>query len=145
MQVTITALVRAVHARDRARASRYDLSPSQSHALLTLSREGPLTVTHLGEHLHLEKSTASRLAKGLLKLDLARKRSSSSDDRKVILQVTEKGMRLSRRILNDLSDEYIELLSSIDIPARRKLPAMLDALVELLASDPTLIEKPGPE
>ena len=54
-------------------------------------------------------------------------------------------MRLSRRILNDLSDEYIELLSSIDIPARRTLPAMLDALVELLASDPTLIEKPGPE
>ena len=136
VQVTLGALVRSVQARERARAGRYDLSAGQAIALLTLSREGPLSVTNLGQHLYLEKSTASRLAKSLLKLGLARKRPSSSDDRKVILQVTEGGMRLSRRILNDLNEEYLDLLGSLELPVRKALPAMLESLVQKLGSGP---------
>jgi len=87
-----------------------------------------MTVTGLGEHLHLEKSTASRLAKGLLVLDLVRKRSPSSDDRVVILQATEQGLRLSRKILNDLSEEYIDLLATLAPGERETLPRLLEGL-----------------
>jgi DNA-binding MarR family transcriptional regulator len=137
-------LSRTLQARDRGRAARYDLSVSQFHALLVLGKGGPTPVTGLADHLHLEKSTASRLAKGLLARGLVRKRSPASDDRVVILQATEQGLRLSRRILNDLSEEYTDLLSSIDPTMREVLPQALECLSEGLGliSSP---ERPEPE
>lgn len=144
LQVAVNALVRAVQARDRRWAGCYGLSVSQFHGLLTLNRQGPSTVTHLGDTLHLDKSTASRLAKGLIKLGLARKRPSGSDDRRVILQVTEKGMRLSRRILNDLSGEYVELLASMEHEGREALSPLLDELTRGFSGETRPSDDPGP-
>lgn len=143
LDAALRALVRVHRARDRQRALRYDLVLSHYHALLALTRMGPLTVTALGEHLHLEKSTASRVAKGLLGQGLVRKRSPSSDDRKVILQVTELGMRLSRRIQNDLSEEYLELLSNLEPGSRDDLPGVLTELARRLETSG--ISTAGPE
>ena len=144
LEETLGTLSRALQARDRGRAARYDLSVSQFHALLALEKGGPTPVTGLGDRLHLEKSTASRLAKGLLARGLVRKRSPASDDRVVILQATEQGLRLSRRILNDLSEEYTDLLAGIDPPMREALPQALERLLEELelSSSP---EGPPPE
>lgn len=145
LQVAVDSLVKAVQARDRAWATRHHLSVSQLHGLLALGREGPLTVTHLGDTLRLEKSTASRLAKGLLSLGLVRKRPSSSDDRKVILQLTEKGIRISRRILNDLSEEYIAGVGRLNPSTREVLPTILDQLSGEFSTDAGSSETEGPE
>jgi DNA-binding MarR family transcriptional regulator len=59
---------------------------------------------------------------------LVRKRSPGSDGRVVILQVTEQGLRLSRKILNDLSEEYMELLEEFDPEVRKALPRLLERL-----------------
>ena len=144
LQVAVNAFVKAVQAKDRSWAGRYGLSASQLHGLLTLNGKGPFTVTCLGNTLHLEKSTASRLAKGLIKLGLARKRPSGSDDRRVILQVTEKGMRLSRKILNDLSGEYVELLASMEHEGRETLPTLLDELTRGFSGETYPSDDPGP-
>lgn len=134
LRESMERVLRILQAGDRDRARRHGISPSQGQALLALSRSGPLTVTGLGEHLHLEKSTASRLAKGLLKRGFVRKRSPASDDRKVILQVTEQGIRLSRRILNDLSEEYVALLGSMDPEVGESLPRLLALLAQGMAA-----------
>jgi DNA-binding MarR family transcriptional regulator len=144
LEEALNALSRTLQTRDRDRAARYDLSVSQSHALIALGKGGPKTVTGLASYLHLEKSTASRLAKGLLGRGLVRKRSPTSDDRVVILQATEQGLRLSRRILNDLSEEYTDLLAGLDPTMREILPNALECLQESLAPR-TLPEEPSPE
>jgi len=95
-----------------------------------------MAVTHLGDTLLLEKSTASRLAKGLLEDSLVRKRSPSSDARVVILQLTERGHRLSRKILNDLSEENMEVLASLVPEAREALPGFLEELTRLFTRLP---------
>ena len=82
LQEALGTLVRIIQDRDRDRASRYDLSASQWHALQALVQEGPVTVTELGDLLFLEKSTASRLAKGLLKRGLVRKRCKQGTGRR---------------------------------------------------------------
>lgn len=97
-----------------------------------------MAVTRLGEALLLEKSTASRLAKSLLQDALVRKRSPRSDGRVVILQLTEKGHRLSRRILNELSEETMEMLGSLDPVNRQRLPGLLEELTRLLIHLPPL-------
>jgi DNA-binding MarR family transcriptional regulator len=133
-QEALGSLIRVLQARDRDRACCYGLSVSQCHALQALVKEGPLTVTRLGEELHLEKSTASRLANGLLERGLVRKRSPNSDGRVVILQVTEQGLRLSRKILNDLTEEYMELLAEFDPEVRRALPTLMKRLKEVFSA-----------
>jgi DNA-binding MarR family transcriptional regulator len=130
---SLAALTRILQALDRQRAGSFGLSAAHWQALLALQRTGPLTVTGLGDRLFLEKSTASRLAKGLLSEGLVRKRSPGSDERKVILQVTELGIQLSRKILNELSEEYIQVLSSMEPEVGRSLPVALARLTKELA------------
>lgn len=93
-----------------------------------------MTVTALGERLHLEKSTASRIVKGLLGIGLVRKRSPTSDERKVILQLTEQGLRLARKLLNDYAKEDVELLESLDPESRGRLPILLGELTGTLVA-----------
>jgi DNA-binding MarR family transcriptional regulator len=92
-----------------------------------------MTVNQLAAHLYLEKSTASRLAKSLIRQELVRRRSPESDGRVVILQVTEAGHRLSRRIRNDLAEEYTELLEGFEPEVRRALPRLVQRLTATIA------------
>lgn len=133
LQESVSDLIRVLQFRDRDRACCYELSVSQCHALEALVTHGPMTVTRLGDFLYLEKSTASRLAKGLLQKELVRRRAPKNDGRIVILQVTEAGQRLARKILNDLAEEYRELLEEFDPEVRAALPKLLDRLTQTYA------------
>lgn len=132
LQESLSGLIRLLQLRDRDRACCYGISVSQCHALQALLQEGPMTVTQLGDFLFLEKSTASRLAKGLIEKDLVRKRAPEADGRVVILQVTENGRRLARKILNDLEEEYRSLLEDFDPEVRAALPRLLDRLTQTI-------------
>ena len=134
LQGALADLIRVLQFRDRDRACCYDLSVSQCHALQALIQTGPMTVTQLGGQLYLEKSTASRLAKALLEKDLVRKRAPRADGRVVILQVTEAGHRLARKILNDLSEEYMDLLEGFEPEVRAALPLLLDRLTQTIST-----------
>jgi len=134
LQEALSELIRVLQFRDRDRACCYDLSVSQCHALQILIQAGPMTVTQLGDHLYLEKSTASRLAKALLGKELVRKRAPEADGRIVILQVTETGHRLARKILNDLSEEYMDLLEGFEPEVRVALPLLLDRLTQTIST-----------
>jgi len=133
LQQSLGQLIRILHLRDRRLASSHGLSVSQCHALQGLMQVGPMTITELGDHLHLEKSTASRLAKGLVAKELVRTRAPSGDGRVSILQLTEAGQRLARRILNEISEEYRAGLEGVDPRVQRELPSYLDRLAHNLA------------
>lgn len=133
LQESLSELIRVLQFRDRDRACCYDLSVSQCHALQSLIQHGPMTVTRLGDQLYLEKSTASRLAKSLLNKDLVRKRAPSSDGRVVILQVTEAGHRLARKIMKDLAEEYMDLLGDFEPEVTEALPRLLDRLTRTIS------------
>jgi DNA-binding MarR family transcriptional regulator len=139
LQDALGELIRVLQFRDRDRACCYELSVSQCHALQALIQHGPTTVTQLGDHLYLEKSTASRLAKALLAKELVRKRAPQADGRVVILQVTEGGHRLARKILNDLSEEYMDLLEGYEPEVRAALPFLLNRLAQNISA------RTGPE
>lgn len=142
LQDALGELIRLIQSRDRDRACCYDLSVSQCHGLESLIRQGPMTVNQLASHLYLEKSTASRLAKSLLKMGLVRKRSPESDGRVVILQATEAGLRLSRRIRKDLAAEYADLLDDLDPEVRRALPDLVRRLTRSIAARSGEVEEP---
>lgn len=118
-------LIRVIQFRDRDRACCHGLSVSQCYALKAVSDEGPITVNELAAYLYLEKSTASRIANGLVEKGLVRRERDSGDGRIVQLLPTEEGARIHARIEKGLVEEYAELLEDFD-------PAFRGAIVKLI-------------
>ena len=107
-------LIRVVQFRDRDRACCYDLSVSQCYALERVVKSGSLTVNDLAAELYLDKSTTSRLANSLVSRDYLSRQPDPEDGRVVRLVATRAGEAICRRIEDDLSGEYAELLSDFD-------------------------------
>lgn len=114
----LSELIRIVQFRDRDRACCYDVSVSQCYALEGVVAAGALTVNDLAGHLYLDKSTASRIANGLVERGLLERERSPDDGRVVRLVATKAGRALCARIHADLAGEYAELLGDFGEPVR---------------------------
>lgn len=121
-------LIRVVQFRDRDRACCYDVSVSQCYALKGIVDEGGLTINDLAAHLYLDKSTASRIANGLVQKGLIERRRDSEDGRIVHLVATEEGARLCGKIEGDLASEYAELLTDFDPEIRAAITRLVARL-----------------
>ena len=131
---TLGQLIRVVQFRDRDRACCYDLSVSQCHALDGVVEAGAMTVNDMAALLYVDKSTASRIANGLVLKKLVIRARAATDGRIVLLVPTEEGARLQRRIQADLVDEYRALLSDFDPQVRDALNTLVERLGRSLAS-----------
>ena len=118
-------LIRVVQFRDRDRACCYELSVSQCYALQAIADAGRLTVNELAGYLYLDKSTASRIANGLVDKRLVSRERDPEDGRIVQLLATDTGRRIHDQIEDDLAREYAELLEDFD-------PAFRSAIVKLV-------------
>lgn len=118
-------LIRVVQFRDRDRACCYELSVSQCYALKAVADASGLTVNELAGYLYLDKSTASRIANGLVEKGLVVRERSQEDGRIVHLVATDAGREVHERIESDLAEEYAELLEDFD-------PAFRSAIVKLV-------------
>ena len=122
----LSELVRVIQFRDRDRACCYGVSVSQCYALKAVADAGALTINELAAHLYLDKSTASRVAGGLVRHGLLQRRADPDDARSVRLTLTSRGRALHERILGDLDAEYASLLQDFE-------PEVRSAVTELTA------------
>jgi len=122
----LSELIRVIQFRDRDRACCYDISVSQCYALKGVVDAGGMTVNDLAAHLYLDKSTASRIANGLVDKGLLIRERSAVDGRVVNLVPTARGSGTCARIEDDLAREYAELLSDFD-------PEIRSAITRLVA------------
>ncbi len=76
------------------------LTPSQSEVIRVLHESQPLSLIELGELLVCETGSPSRLVDGLVKVGIVERLPSSSDQRKVVLSLTDKGHELNRHIMS---------------------------------------------
>lgn len=76
------------------------LTPSQSEVIRVLHESQPLSLIELGELLVCETGSPSRLVDGLVKAGIVERLPSSSDQRKVVLSLTEKGQELNSHIMS---------------------------------------------
>lgn len=124
----LSGLIRVVQFRDRDRACCYDVSVSQCYALEGVVEEGGLTVNELAARLYLDKSTASRIANGLVERGLLAREPDPEDGRVVRLVATGRGEALHRRIEADLAAEYGELLGDFGPEVRAALIRLVGRL-----------------
>lgn len=107
-------LLRVVQFRDRDRACCHGLSVTQCYALKGVVDAGALTVNDLAAYLYLDKSTASRVANGLVEKGLLARERDPGDGRIVLLVPTRDGRTTHERIEEELAGEYAELLEDFD-------------------------------
>lgn len=124
----LSELIRVTQFRDRDRACCYDISVSQCHALKGVVDAGALTVNELAAHLYLDKSTASRLANGLVDKGLLARERDAEDGRVVRLVATPEGASTCSIIKSDLTREYSEMLSDFDPEVRAAITRLVARL-----------------
>lgn len=126
----LTRLGRTWLFQDRDCACCYDVSVTQCHALRLLWERGPSTVNQLAAGLYLEKSTASRVIDALERKGYVRRREHPEDGRAVLVEVTESGNRLLKKIEEDLLPRHAQILADFPPAVARGTIHLLERLCE---------------
>jgi MarR family transcriptional regulator, 2-MHQ and catechol-resistance regulon repressor len=121
-------LIRVVQFRDRDRACCHGLSVTQCYALEGVVEQGGLTVNELSAFLYLDKSTVSRVARGLVERGLVQRDADEDDGRVVRLTPTEEGRATHLTIREDLGRAYGPLLEDLAPEARTAVVRVVERL-----------------
>ena len=133
LSVALGSLVRVVQFRDRDRACCYDISVSQCYALEGVVQAGGLTINELAAHLYLDKSTASRIANGLVDKELLARARDPEDGRVVRLVPTAQGREIHAAVQRDLDEEYAALLADVEPEVRAAVTRVVQRLADSFA------------
>src|SRR5437867_2073655 len=102
MEITSTAahlrVVLARAARRLRQEAGTDLSPSQTAALATIERRGPLTPSELAGYERVQRPTATRVLARLEEAGLVTRAADPADGRSSLVSVTVEGRALLERL-----------------------------------------------
>jgi DNA-binding MarR family transcriptional regulator len=93
---------------------KLDLTYPQYLVMMVLWEKDNLSVNEIGHRLFLNSNTLTPLLKKLIKKGLVSKQRSASDERKVTVKLTQKGLDLKEKA----KAIPVSLLENIDIPVK---------------------------
>jgi DNA-binding MarR family transcriptional regulator len=109
-----------------------DLGPSQTAALATVERHGPLSPSELAEIERIKRPTATRIVRHLEGAGLVERVKDPADGRSSILSVTAEGRALLRRVRERKTAYLAKRLSAMDAEDRRTLERAAELLEGML-------------
>lgn len=136
----LSQLIRVYQFRDRDRICCHDLSVTQFYALAALVGNGPLTLNELAAELYLEKSSASRIADGLVERGYLDRRTHPEDRRAILLEPTAAGREMHDRIVAETIAEEKQLIVDFEPEVRQ---AMIDLITRLARTAASRVDASG--
>ncbi|MGO8684267.1 MAG: MarR family winged helix-turn-helix transcriptional regulator [Thermoleophilia bacterium] len=112
-----------------------DLSPSLTSALVTIEREGPITLGQLAICEGVTPPSVTHLAASLEQLGLVRRETDTTDRRVARVSLTTEGRRTVQRSRRRKTAYLAKRLRKLDEPELAALRAALPVLERLLADD----------
>lgn len=91
LELEIAMMVRALRTRTFENDKKQELKRASYLILLLISKNGPMGVKSIAEKLHLDISTVSRQAAGLMEDELLKKKQSETDRRSYLYDINDKG------------------------------------------------------
>jgi DNA-binding MarR family transcriptional regulator len=114
-----------------------DLGPSQTSALATVERHGPLAPSALADREQIKRPTATRIVKRLEELGLVLRVPNPDDGRCSILEITSEGRALLRRLRARKTAYLARQLRDMDAEDTAALARATDVLERMLERHPT--------
>lgn len=102
-----------------------DLTPTQFAALATILRHGDVSQNHLGRLTAMDPSTISLVVRKLRKLGLVTRGASSTDQRMVIIRLTNKGVEYTLERLGKSKEAGLQLLAPLSAAEQALLLELL--------------------
>ncbi|MBE6061080.1 transcriptional regulator, SarA/Rot family [Clostridium sp. UBA5988] len=109
---------------------KHNLTYTQYLAMLVLWEKEKMTVKDIGKRLHLDSGTLTPLLKKLESMGLITRHRDVNDDRVVIIELTEAGLKLKSEILDVPGEVFCKLNISND--EAKELKRNLDNLLQSL-------------
>ncbi|WP_346896498.1 MarR family transcriptional regulator [Clostridium sp. UBA7503] len=109
---------------------KHNLTYTQYLAMLVLWEEEKMTVKDIGKRLHLDSGTLTPLLKKIESMGLITRHRDVNDDRVVIIELTEAGLKLKSEILDVPGEVFCKLNISND--EAKELKRNLDNLLQSL-------------
>jgi DNA-binding MarR family transcriptional regulator len=110
-----------------------DLSPSQTAALATIERHGPLTPSELASRERVQRPTAARLLGRLEESGLVTRTASVADKRSALIAITPAGRALlaaARTRKDAFLSERLDALGADDRATLERAAALLEGMLE---------------
>ena len=120
---------RRVHARQAAAAGVVISAPGRT-ILRRLQEDGPLSLGELAKRIHMDPAAAGRQVRDLAAEGLVKKRMSTSDARVSVVQITQDGMEVGRRITEVQRRHIDDVLAAWSDEDRSSLAELLSRLVD---------------
>jgi DNA-binding MarR family transcriptional regulator len=109
-----------------------DLGPSQTAALATIERHGPLSPSELAERERIKRPTATRIVRHLENAGLVERVRDPEDGRASILSATSEARELLRRLRARKTAYVARRLADMNAEDRRTLERAADLLEGML-------------
>ena len=126
---SLRRLVHGLRVFDRAAERAAGLSGAQLFVLSKLADGGPASVNALAERTCTHQSSVSVVAAKLVGRGLARRRASAADGRRVVLAITQAGLRVLRRSPMAAQERLIGAIGRLSPHGRADLARLLEELV----------------
>lgn len=107
-----------------------DLTPTQFAALATILRHGEVSQNHLGRLTAMDPSTISLVVRKLRKLGLVTRGTSTTDQRMVIITLTDKGVDYTLDRLAKSNEAGSRLLAPLSAAEQALLLELLQRISE---------------
>ena len=125
---------RTHHRRLRQEAGA-DLSPSQTAALATIERRGPLTPSELAQYERIQRPTATRVLARLEEAGLVTRAADPADGRSSLVSLSRDGRALLERVRTRKDAFLAQRLDRLDTADRATLERAADILERLLEDE----------
>jgi DNA-binding MarR family transcriptional regulator len=109
-----------------------DLGPSQTAALATIDRHGPLSPSEVAERERIKRPTATRIVRHLEAAGLVERIRDPEDGRASILSATAEGRAVLRRLRARKTAYLAKRLAGLDDEDRRTLERAAELLEGML-------------
>jgi DNA-binding MarR family transcriptional regulator len=122
------AVSRQLRHRTQQALAPWDVTPSQARALGVLTRNGPLRLGALSEHLHIAPRSATEVVDDLAAAELVERRPDPVDRRATLVALTPRGAEVATGIRTARAAEADEFFARLDEADRAALTQILGKL-----------------